>query len=435
MEEDEDFTVTLSNPSGFATIADAEETGRILNDDQEVEISATNANQNEGDVGTTPFTFTVTRSGDDSAAASVDWAVTGTGGNPVDLDDFGGALPSGTASFAAGETEQTITVNVSGDTVIEPNEEFTVTLSNPSPALQLGTAITAVGTVVNDDDSTLAIAATDAQKAEGDGGNTTFTFTVTRSGDLSLTTTVNYSITGGTADFTDFGGATPSGMLTFNPGETTQTISLDVSGDTDAEPDETFDVTLDTPSAPTTITTGTATGEILDDDTVHLAVTANGDATATEGDAGTKAFNFTLNRSVKTSGALDVDFIVVGSGANPADDVDFGGTLPSGTISFADGETTKTISVDISGDGDIEPDETFEVQLQAPAVPFTFDSQTATGTIQNDDELQRIDIAANADADAAEGNAGTKGVHLSGHTFHSHNGSPRSAVYCSRIRS
>ena len=53
----------------------------------------------EGDAGTTALTFTVTRTGDSSGAVSAAYAVTGTGANPADAADFGGALPSGTVSF------------------------------------------------------------------------------------------------------------------------------------------------------------------------------------------------------------------------------------------------------------------------------------------------------------------------------------------------
>ena len=111
-----------------------------------VAIAATDADQAEGDTGTTDFTFTVTRTGITAGAADVDFAVTGD----ADADDFGGTLPSGTISFAAGETEQTLTVAVSGDTDVEADESFTVTLSNPTGGATL-TTDTATGTIINDD--------------------------------------------------------------------------------------------------------------------------------------------------------------------------------------------------------------------------------------------------------------------------------------------
>ncbi|MGF1581638.1 MAG: Calx-beta domain-containing protein, partial [Gemmataceae bacterium] len=103
----------------------------------------------EGDTGTTDFTFTVIRTGDTTGTSSVAYAVTGSGTNAADATDFGGTLPTGTVNFAANETSQTITIEVSGDTDAEPDEGFTVTLSNP-----VGATIdvaTASGLIRNDD--------------------------------------------------------------------------------------------------------------------------------------------------------------------------------------------------------------------------------------------------------------------------------------------
>jgi len=114
-------------------------------------IAAQAADLAEGNSGTTPFTFTVTRDGDTAAAATVSYAVTGSGASPADAADFGGTLPSGTLSFAAGETSKTITILVAGDVTSESDEGFTVTLSSPSA----GSVITAIanGIIRNDDPS------------------------------------------------------------------------------------------------------------------------------------------------------------------------------------------------------------------------------------------------------------------------------------------
>lgn len=104
---------------------------------------------NEGNAGNTAFIFTVTRTAS-CAAASVDYAVTGTGANPADAADFGGAFPAGTVNFAAGATTTTITVNVSGDSTVETDETFLVTISNPA-GVALGATTTDTGTITNDD--------------------------------------------------------------------------------------------------------------------------------------------------------------------------------------------------------------------------------------------------------------------------------------------
>lgn len=112
-----------------------------------LEIGALDAEKDEGDSGTTSFTFIVSRSGDTTGATDVDYVVTSSA---ADATDFGGALPSGTVSFAAGETEKTITISVSGDTTGEGDEAFTVTLSNATGGAAISEA-TAEGNILNDD--------------------------------------------------------------------------------------------------------------------------------------------------------------------------------------------------------------------------------------------------------------------------------------------
>ena len=74
-------------------------------------IAAANASLNEGNSGSTAFTFTVTRTGSTTGASTASYAVAGSGADPATAADFtGGVFPTGTVSFAAGETTKTITV-------------------------------------------------------------------------------------------------------------------------------------------------------------------------------------------------------------------------------------------------------------------------------------------------------------------------------------
>lgn len=109
-------------------------------------VSIADASVVEGNAGTTPLTFTVTRT-DTAAAATVDYAVSFPGS--ADAADLTGTL-GGIVSFAAGAASATITVDIVGDTTGEPDETFAVTLSNPSAGLTLGDAV-ATGTIINDD--------------------------------------------------------------------------------------------------------------------------------------------------------------------------------------------------------------------------------------------------------------------------------------------
>ncbi|WP_395673021.1 Calx-beta domain-containing protein [Phenylobacterium sp.] len=350
-------------------------------------LAAASATRAEGNSGLTTLTFTVTRSGDLSGVTTVDWAVSGSGASAADAADFGGALPSGQVSFAAGEASKTISVYAAGDTVFEANEGFTVTLSNPTGGAI--TQATASGSITNDDAApSLSVAAANAVQAEGNSGSASFTFAVTRTGDLSGSTTVSWAVSGSgasPANAADFGGALPSGQVSFATGESSKVITLDVAGDTAYEPDEGFTVTLSNPSAGFIIAQATAAGSITNDDDAPAALSlAATSAIHAEGDSGATVFTFTVTRSGDLSGAATADWVVSGSGASAADAADFGGSLPSGQVSFAAGETSKVITFDVAGDTAFEPDEGFTITLSNPTGSIVTQA-TASGSITNDD--------------------------------------------------
>jgi predicted extracellular nuclease len=145
-EANETFFLNLSNASNGATITDAQAVATITNDDGlPISVSINDAMVAEGDSGTVPLTFTVTRSGG-TAAFSVDYIT--TGGTASVGSDY--ALASGRLKFAAGETSKTITVNVNGDTLSELNETFNVNLFNPTKGALL-TDNSGTGTIINDE--------------------------------------------------------------------------------------------------------------------------------------------------------------------------------------------------------------------------------------------------------------------------------------------
>jgi hypothetical protein len=417
VESDEDFTITLSSPTGATLGSPVFASGKIRNDDVEpptLAIAATSANKPEGTGGgSTSFTFTVTRSGATSGTSSVSWAVTGSGTNAASANDFmGGTLPAGSVTFAVSETTKTITVNVASDSTNETDEGFTVTLASPSGAT-LGTPATASGTIQNDDSPpTLAIAATSASKPEGTGGgSTSFTFTVTRSGDTTGSASVSWAVTGsGTnaASANDFTGSTlPVGSVAFAIGETTKTITVNVAADSTIETDEGFTVTLASPSGATLGSPATASGAIQNDDfppTLTIVATSASKPEGTGG--GSTSFTFTVIRSGDTAGTSSVSWAVTGSGANAASANDFtGGTLPFGTETFTAGQTTKTITVSVAADVSMETDEGFTVTLASPSGATLGTPATASGTIQNDDSLPTLAIAATS-ASKPEGTGG-----------------------------
>jgi hypothetical protein len=405
IEFDEGFTVALSNPLGGLLLGTVSANATILNDDKSVvSIVGQSGAQAEGNGVTTTYRYTVSLDKAGLTGQTVAWGLTGAGAQPANAEDFGGVLPAGTVTFAGGETSKTIVINVNGDETVEPDETFTVSLSGPSTGLTLGMS-TAVSTILNDDAS-VSVATNSASQLEGNSGTTAFTFTLTLTGDNSVSHSVAYAVTGSGANPAsagDFaGGILPAGTVTFAAGESTKTIVVGVSGDPLVETDETFAVSLSGPSAGLTLGPATTSGTIRNDDaSVSIAAVS---APLVEGDSGAKQFSFVLSLTGDSSVSHNVAFLVTGAGANPASGADFvGGVLPSGFVTFAVGETSKTIQISVTGDTVVEPDEAFAVSLSEPSVGLMLGTATAAGTILNDDAS--VSVATNS-ASQLEGNSG-----------------------------
>ena len=115
------------------------------------------------------------------------------------------------------------------------------------------------------------------------------------------------------------------------------------------------------------------------------------DAQVTEGDSGTSEITFTVRRTGGTEGAVSVDFAAVfGTDAQDADADDFSGPI-SGTVSFADGQSTAQVTLQVSGDTEAEPSEFFTVALSNATGGADIRDGEATGIIVNDDPLD-LDI-------------------------------------------
>jgi hypothetical protein len=212
----------------------------------------------EGNSGTTNAVFTVSLSAASTVPVTVNYAtVDGTASAGSDYQ-----ATSGTLTFAPGETTRTIAVSVIGDRLAEPNETFLVNLSGPTNAtIATGQG---VGTIL-DDEPRLSIS--DVSKKEGRAGQTTsFTFTVTLSAAYDQAVTLSFRTVDGTATSSDNDYHAQSGTLTFNPGETTKTITILVNGDSKKEADETFFVDLFGNSVNALLRKSRGVGTILNDD-------------------------------------------------------------------------------------------------------------------------------------------------------------------------
>jgi hypothetical protein len=384
----EAFAIQLDAGQGV-TLAERSRLFTILDDEPRFALAAPAFQQAEGQAGTTPLAVTILRGGDASEAGSVGWRVTVTG---VELprataaDFAGGAFPSGRVEFAAGETSRTVTLALLGDAVPEADERFAFELVEPAAGSALGLA-RAIGTILNDD-ATVSIGAAEAQKPEGNGGLTPFTFTLTRGGDLPVAHGVDWAVAGSganPADAADFAGLVlPSGRVTFAPGEVARTVTVLVRGDRAYEANEGFSMRLSAPSEGLVIGTAVATGAILNDDPAVFA--SIGTPARAEGQTAGATFTFAVQRRGPTDAAQSVDWTIVPSGENRAGAADFaGGVLPSGRLDFAPGETLKTVAVQVAADRLVEADESFALRLLNPTNGLLLGQPLAVATILNDD--------------------------------------------------
>jgi len=103
-----------------------------------------------------------------------------------------------------------------------------------------------------------------------------------------------------------------------------------------------------------------------------------------EGDEGISLFTYTLNRINDPEPAVTLDFSVMGIGVNPADIDDFGGSFPSGSVSFSSNEVSKQLVINVSSDYLLEDNEQFSVTLSASSVG-TLGTNSANALIINDD--------------------------------------------------
>ena len=260
-EADEGFVVKLSDPTAGATLGAASVTDVIRNDDTPtLYVEAEYPSLIEGDTGSLPYTFKLTRKGDLSGRDSVEWSVVGSGSNPASAADFvNGILPSGSVTFAPGESEHTVTLGIAGDSAFEQDETFIVEISNPSTGFAIAKANGVPGSIW-DNDIPLEISVRSAEIREGQSGAVPYEITIHNSVNGVLSTewmflksiSVNWSISGSgsnPASAADFeAGVFPCGTLSFAPGRSYAGATIYIAPDRLLEQDETFTISLSSPS-------------------------------------------------------------------------------------------------------------------------------------------------------------------------------------------
>jgi Calx-beta domain len=298
------------------------------------------------------FNLTVQRTGNTSAAASVQYSDAGTGTATGGGTDY--SFTGGTLNFAAGETQKTVPVTIVDNTTANaPNKTIVFRLANATPAgSQIKTPTAALTIIDNEGPGTLDFSTSAYTVAEGAG---LATITVNRIGASNLKLSVDYATqTAATSPATagaDYTPVSPAQTLTFNPGEVSKTFQVAVADDANAESPENVGLVLSNPknlsggAAPQLGPNGPATLTINDDDVSKFSFGAAA-YSVREDDASGHA-TITVNRSGATNVAASVNYATSDGTATVAG----GDYLPaSGTLSFAAGETSKTFTVAVVND-------------------------------------------------------------------------------------
>jgi hypothetical protein len=221
---------------------------------------------------------------------------------------------------------------------------------------------------------TVVINSSDTSVTEGHTATRSANFTVTLSAAASGPVTVAYSTSNGTATAgSDYQPA--SGTVTFAAGETSKTISVLVNGDRAGETNETFSLNMSLVGGDAVLADSQAIGTIVDDEP-RMNISS---VSRNEGTNGTTSFVFTVTLSASDA-TVRVNFATADQSARAAEDYE----AKSGSLDFAAGTTSRTITVNVRGDRTREWDEIFHVNLSG-ADGAMIQAGQGTGVVRNDD--------------------------------------------------
>ena len=294
-------------------------------------------------------------------------------------EDYSGVRPS--LTFASGETAKTIVVTATDDDEDDDGESIVLGFESPLPAgVMVGTtASTTVALADNDTPPLPHVSIADASALEGSGS---VVFALRLDTASKQPVTVSWTTADGTAmsaaDYAAMTASMTGGTVSFAPGQTQQTIRVEILDDRLDESDETFLVRLSDPTNGRIASRGgTATGTIVDDDaTPGLTIT---DARAVES-SGEIAFLVTL----EAASGRPVSVACRSADGTAKVDEDYLGE--NGVLVFEPGETQKAIRLTVLDDVVDEPDETVMLDLSKPTnARLAEEVVTATGTIADDD--------------------------------------------------
>jgi subtilisin family serine protease len=367
----------ISDPDGFGTIAN-DDGGAVPGADPHW-LSVSDGWLTEAPAGRSG-TVTLSLSSAPLPGETVKVTVTSAAGTATSGADFV-AVPATTVVFGVGETQRTVDIAALDDSLGEPTETFTLALSGAVGAIVVDS--TASVSVVSDE-GPLVASVDDPWLLEGDSGQQTATVTVRLSAAPAAGQTVSLKVAtkAGTASAGSDYVTVPSTTLSFTAGQTARTVAVTVNGDLLREGSEAFTVTL-----------ATAVGlSIADTDGTVTLVDEEGPITAAlvdtegaEGNSGSTAGPLTVRLSDPPQAGQSLSIkIGTTTGGTATASVDYLARALA-VVTFAAGETTKTLPVTVFGDVTGELDETVRLTASTPTGGLVIADSAANLTILNDD--------------------------------------------------
>lgn len=285
------FTATFTANAGFTGTSinfSANQTGNVIGAGSEFEFQSNSLdvlpeNQSVPNVGISGppsvdeggnAEFTISIDSPSNSAVTVQYStVAGTGANGATSGVDFTAVSNQTVTFAAGETQKTVSITTIDDLLVEDTETFSVSLSNAVGATIVGS--TATASIADNDVAPVVNVSVGDAVIVTEGGD--LLFTVVLDATSSETVSVNYSASGfGSAaatSGTDF--TATSGILTFSPGELTKQVTVSTLDDIEVEVAETVQLLL-TGASGATIVDAQGLGVINDNDETTGTATIQG---------------------------------------------------------------------------------------------------------------------------------------------------------------
>lgn len=278
----------------------------------------------------------------------------------------------------AGNNTANYSITINDDGTNESSETLTSTLSNPSAGLNLGSNTVHTYTIT-DNDNTRKVNF-DVSSASNNENVSPVTVNLSlSSADATNPTSVDYSVTGGTAtsvdDFT-----LSSGTVTFPATTTTNSFSFTINDDLINESNETIIITLSNPVNCNIGVTGTYTYTINDDD---ANPTIQFNSTSSSNSESTTSVNIQVDLSASSGVDTSANYTISGSASGSG--VDY--VLSDGVVTVSAGNTIANINAVIVNDSEVELDETIIITLSAPVNGTLGTNTVHTYTITNDDSF------------------------------------------------